>query len=343
MGLTVKHNRASHTHENEQFRRVAASLKMLFKQKDWSGLLIGNPFNEKYSRFKADAILLYDHGVLIIDFKVYSGTLKLPGNKNEFEMTQWYTESDADKKRTLIKAGNKFINPFQQLNSYREVFKEILKTEITLNGRIHETKTCAINIFSGPLAIQNSVPKEKPFYKIIQESDFANFLYDFSSENKFSNETANALTNIFNAKDWLEHIELSDTKREKIIEKLNNQLRMIKSKAMKIALGKNLTTLTNTNTIFSNIIEVQDGWWLQPQNDKFKNLLHIVLNDSRTNKLYVFRLPANTIKNPEVHFKQRNDKFRTNCSDIYIPMSGTKFKEKSGFDFSEYLIEKIEY
>lgn len=212
MALTVKHNRAKHTHENEQFRRVASSLKILFKQKDWSGLLIGNPFNETYSRFRADAILLFDHGFFIIDFKVYSGTLRLPANKNEFEMTQWYTESNDDKKRTLVKAGNKFINPFKQLNSYREAFKEIVKTEITLSGLIYEAKTCAINIFSGPLVIQNSVPKEIPFYKITQESDLATFLYDYSSDNTYSKETANVLSKIFNAEDWLEHIDVDKAK-----------------------------------------------------------------------------------------------------------------------------------
>lgn len=212
MILTVKHNRANHTHENEQFRRVASSLKLLFKQKDWSGLLIGNPFNEKYSRFRADAILLFEHGFFIIDFKVYNGTLKLPANKYEFEMTQWYAESDDDKVRTLIKAGNKFINPFKQLNSYREAFKEIVKSEITLSGLIHETKTCAINIFSGPLTIKNNVPKEIPFYKVTQESDLATFLYDYSSENTYSKEAANVLSRIFNADDWLEHIELPKAK-----------------------------------------------------------------------------------------------------------------------------------
>jgi len=118
---------------------------------------------------------------------------------------------------------------------------------------------------------------------------------------------------------------------------------MNKTKAMQIAYTKNLTSLTNTNTIFSNIIAVHGGWWLQPHNDKFKNALHINLNDSRVNKLYIFKLPANAIANPEKHFKQRNDKFRANCSDVYIPTSGTLFKEKNGFDFTGYLVEEIEY
>lgn len=137
-------------------------------------------------------------------------------------------------------------------------------------------------------------------------------------------------------------LESIENNENEIVEKLIFS-QMNKAKAMKIAYTKNLTTLTNTNTIFSNIIAVQNGWWLQPSNDKFKQLLHIVLNDSRSNQLYVLRLPANIIKNPGEYFKQRNDKYRANCSDIYIPTSGTKFKEKNGFDFSEYLIEKIEY
>lgn len=212
MALSVKHNRANHTHENEQFRRVASSLKILFKQKGWTGLLIGNPFNEIYSRFRADAILLYDHGLIIVDFKVYGGTLKLPGNKNDFEMSQWYTESDDDKKRTVVKAGNRFINPFKQLFSYREAFKEIVRSEIQLSNLIQESKTCALNIFSGPLIIVNSVPKEIPFYKVTQESDLGTFLYDYSSDNTFSKETADVLSRIFNAEDWLEHIEFPKAK-----------------------------------------------------------------------------------------------------------------------------------
>lgn len=212
MGLTVKHNRANHTHENEQFRRVASSLKILFKQKGWTGLLIGNPFNEIYSRFRADAILLYDHGLIIVDFKVYGGTLKLPVNKNDFEMSQWYTESDDDKRRTVVKAGNRFINPFKQLLSYREAFKEIVRSEIQLTNLIQESKTCALNIFSGPLIIENSVPKEIPFYKVTQESDLGTFLYDYSSDNTFSKETADVLSRIFSAEEWLEHIEFPKAK-----------------------------------------------------------------------------------------------------------------------------------
>lgn len=208
MSLIVKHNRAEHTHENEQFRRVAISLKRLFEQQKWSGILIGNPFNDNYSRFRPDGILLYNHGLIIIDFKAYSGNIKLPPNKREFEDTAWYTESETDKKRTLIKAGNRFINPFKQLHSYREAFKEIVTNELSLKGAINKSRTCALNIFSGPTTIQNQVPGEIPYYKLVQESDLGTMLYDYSSENKFSKELAEALSLIFNAEEWQEHIKM---------------------------------------------------------------------------------------------------------------------------------------
>ena len=202
MGLQIKHNRAEHTHENEQFRRIAKSLILLFKNKNWNGLLIGNPYNEKYSRFRPDGILVYDYGLIIIDLKAYMGNIKLPPNKSEFESTAWYTESKTDKRRILIKAGSRFINPFKQLDSYRNSFKEIVSNELGLKGLIDEHRTCALNIFSGPLTIQNTVPKEIPYYKITQESDLGNMLYDYSSVNTFNDEIASNLIDVFNAEEW---------------------------------------------------------------------------------------------------------------------------------------------
>ncbi|MCX7954433.1 MAG: NERD domain-containing protein [Bacteroidales bacterium] len=238
MALIVKHNRANHTHENEQFRRVASLLKTLFEQRNWNGLLIGNPYNENYPRFRADAILLYNNGLIIIDFKDYSGTIKLPKNKNEFETTQWYTESAYDKERIVIKAGSRFINPFKQLFSYREAFKEIVRSEIQLKKFIKENRTCILNIFSGPLIIENSIPKEIPFYRITQESDLEKFLYDYSSDNTYTKEAADALSKIFYAEDWIEHIEIP---KEKLFAE------------QKIKID------TNVETAISNFLKIDDS------------------------------------------------------------------------------------
>lgn len=212
MGLQIKHNRAEHTHENEQFRRIAKSLKLLFNEKNWDGLLIGNPYNEKYYRFRPDGILIYNNGLIIIDLKAYTGNVKLPPSKSEFESTAWYVESETDKKRTMIKAGSSFINPFRQLNFYRGAFKEIVKNELGLKGLVDEHRTCALNIFSGPLTVQNSVPKEIPYYKITQESDLGNMLYDYSGVIKFNDELVSTLIRVFNAEEWQEHVQMPESK-----------------------------------------------------------------------------------------------------------------------------------
>jgi hypothetical protein len=206
MTLEIRHNRAEHTHENEQFRRVASNLRALFEQNSWNGLLIGNPFNENFGRFRADAILLYDHGLVVIDFKDYSGTITLPEGDNSFRTSKWYTENQTDKQRIEIKAGARFINPFRQLHSYRGEMFEVVRNNIYLNKVINPSRTLALNIFSGPIQIENSVPKSIPYYKIVQEADLLTMLYDYSSDNKFSDDSAHAFNTIFPADEWQERV-----------------------------------------------------------------------------------------------------------------------------------------
>ena len=114
MSIEILHNRA-YTHENEQFRRVVSTIESTFERLGYHGLLIGNPSNETFPRFRADAILFYDNGMVLIDFKDYQGKIKLPPNTEEFQTTKWYNESEKDRSRLEIKAGSKFINPFRQL------------------------------------------------------------------------------------------------------------------------------------------------------------------------------------------------------------------------------------
>jgi hypothetical protein len=204
MSLEILHNRAEHTHENEQFRRFALELRSVFKHKEWSGILIGNPFNDNHHRFRADAILYYTHGIILIDFKDYKGTIVLPPNDDEFHNTKWYTESGKDKSRVEIKAGSRFINPFRQLKAYREAFYEIIDKNIYLNVGINPSRVCIANIFSGPLEVKNDIPGSLRYYKIVPESKTANFLYDFASENKFTSDIANELKTIFPAEKWEE-------------------------------------------------------------------------------------------------------------------------------------------
>jgi len=222
MTLEILNNRAEHTHENEQFRRVISIIENTFEKLDYNGLLIGNPFNESFSRFRADAVLLYNNGLVIIDFKDYRGKIKLPPNVDEFKNTVWHNESKKNPRSLEIKAGSRFINPFRQLEAYRNAFNNEIAVRYQLKSFIDTTKVVIVNIFSGPVEIINEVPKNLPYYKLIQESGLGEFLYDFASPNRFSTEVAEKLKHIFPAEEWirsfdsikLEHVQEND----KIIE-----------------------------------------------------------------------------------------------------------------------------
>ena len=221
--LEILNNRTEHTHENEQFRRVAEIIEISFKKYGYNGILIGNPFNETYYRFRADAILYYNNGLILIDFKDYKGIINLPENSNEFSSNKWHNESLKDRSRLEIKAGASFINPFRQLVSYRNAFRELVENNKYLN-RINPARVCIVNIFSGPIEIHNKVPRNLPYYKLIQESELGNFIYDFASENFYEEDIAKVLKSLFPAERWIQNIEIFPEiiSKKEIIEIDNN-------------------------------------------------------------------------------------------------------------------------
>jgi len=223
--LEVLNNRTEHTHENEQFRRVVNIIEATFDKLGYSGILIGNPFNEIYSRFRADAILYYNNGLILIDFKDYKGIIKLPSNENEFHSAKWHNESLKDRSRLEIKAGASFINPFRQLVSYRNAFRELVEKNKYFEG-INPARVCIANIFSGPIEISNEVPRNLPYYKLIQESELGNFLNVYGSEITYREEIAKVLKSIFPAEKWINNIEISTSKTviEKQVKRIVNDV-----------------------------------------------------------------------------------------------------------------------
>lgn len=203
MALEVLHQQAA-THENEQFRRVVKIVDAVFKRHGYDGILVGNPFNENYRRFRADAILFFNHGVVIIDFKDYSGQLIVPRGDDEFKSYPWYAEKISDHQSVEVKAGAHFLNPFLQLASYRTAFKEIIEHNPILKQKINPARICIANIFSGPLELSNKVPGKYPYYKIAQESEIGALLYDLNNDNAFDEDIAKAIKNIFPADEYIQ-------------------------------------------------------------------------------------------------------------------------------------------
>ncbi len=202
MALEVLHHSAA-THENEQFRRVVKIVDAVFKKHNYNGILVGNPFNENYRRFRADAILFFNHGVIIIDFKDYSGQLIIPKGDDEFKSNPWYAEKALDHQSIEVKAGAHFLNPFLQLASYRSAFREIVEHNPILKQKINTSRVCIANIFSGPLSLSNKIPGKYPYYKIVQESEIGALLYDLNNENAFDEDVAKAIKSIFPADEYI--------------------------------------------------------------------------------------------------------------------------------------------
>ena len=203
MALEVLHQQAA-THENEQFRRVVKIMDAVFKKHKYDGILVGNPFNENYRRFRADAILFYNNGVLIIDFKDYSGQLILPRGDDEFKNYAWYAEKASDHQAIEIKAGAHFLNPFLQLASYRSAFREIVEHNLILKQKINPSRVCIANIFSGPIDLTNKVPGKYPYYKIAQESEIGALLYDLNNDNAYDADVDKAVKSIFPADEYIQ-------------------------------------------------------------------------------------------------------------------------------------------
>ncbi|WP_373811089.1 hypothetical protein [Porphyromonas macacae] len=203
MVLEVLHQQAE-THENEQFRRVVKIMDVVFNKHKFNGILVGNPFNENYRRFRADAILFYNHGVVIIDFKDYSGQLILPRGDDEFKSYPWYAEKASDHQAIEVKAGAHFLNPFLQLASYRNAFREIVEHNLILKQKINPSRVCIANIFSGPLELTNRVPGKYPYYKIAQESEIGALLYDLNNDNAYDEDIEKAVRSIFPADEYVQ-------------------------------------------------------------------------------------------------------------------------------------------
>lgn len=220
MALEIRHHKADNSHENIQFGRIATYWKQYFEYKEWDGLLIGNPepLNDEYSRFRADAILLYEGGLLIFDLKDYKGTLHLPKSPDEFSNEEWYCDVEDGK---IIVDGGSFKNPFRQLGTYRYEMKNIIESNTILKSTIKGNKVGTINLFSGPIELCGEIPgKYNRAYFIYDEDRLKDLVNNYNSVNKYSIEVAEALKKIFPTPEWEDNFEISisESKNERIFE-----------------------------------------------------------------------------------------------------------------------------
>jgi hypothetical protein len=113
---------------------------------------------------------------------------------------------------------------------------------------------------------------------------------------------------------------------------------MEKNTALQLVVKETKQNLNNRNTIFANVGAHKESWWLEPSNDKLQTGFYFILNDEKRSRLLLFKIPPDTLK--QSSFRQRDDK---GASQIIIPLSGFKYVDKKGFDFTQFLISQVEY
>ncbi|GAL74317.1 ATP-dependent exoDNAse [Nonlabens ulvanivorans] len=227
MGLEILFNKTDNFHENVQFDRVALHLVPFFEEQGWHGLLIGNPVSEDYPRFRADAILFYSNGLIIIDFKDYRGEIVMPPKDDDFRTEEWFNNTLTGD-RIKIEAGNNHTNPYKQLDRYRGVMKSIIRDDKLLRYVIDENKVCALNIFSGPITLNRETSRAVPYYQLKSELDLHSFLNQYASQNKYEEPIADRFKVLFPAEKWKGDLSIdpdtyyarSDIKHQQIDENI---------------------------------------------------------------------------------------------------------------------------
>lgn len=203
MAFTVYNRLTKNTNENMQFRRVAKVLDKLFKDDNLNhfknGVLIGNPFNDDYQYFKADAIFYYDNGLMLFDFKNYQGNIDIPLKYNKkknlfFESKVWTITNDTGSLH--VGGGTYYINPFFQLNVYRKEMKRMVSNNKILNQYIDQSNIFTLNIFSGPIKC-SKLPKSVAYYSLCDEANLAECLCDYSSSISYKEEVKDFLLDFF--------------------------------------------------------------------------------------------------------------------------------------------------
>lgn len=201
--LEIRKGTASKNYENTFFREFAENLKNLFDKYSLNGLLIANSECDTEKRLQIDALLVTQNAVCIIDFKNFSGNIKLPGNgRNEFEFGRW-----TNQKGDFIKGGSS-INPFVQLKNQKEkfirVFDKNIKNKLPKSDLFNPFHTVRAVCFQKEIELIGSIPsKEELNFFIIDKSNYLEKIRDIiditDKEVSLSNESFNLFKEVFRA------------------------------------------------------------------------------------------------------------------------------------------------
>lgn len=159
----------SHPQENDAFERLCnQAVQDMAESGDVH--IIGNL---DFGSWQIDTILLKQNSITLIDFKSYSGDIVI--TKNEV----WINNGSI-----VIKAGNRFVNPFLQVQHYKHKLIELLQelSLVTLEANLGHIS--GVVIFTEPVTINKTAFPELKKLKWFDATDFEGglkFLRDMAS------------------------------------------------------------------------------------------------------------------------------------------------------------------
>jgi hypothetical protein len=115
-----------------------------------------------------------------------------------------------------------------------------------------------------------------------------------------------------------------------------------KKKAIETANKNGFGEITGSNSIFANVNSAVNVWWLEPDNQKFSEDLYLLLSHTDTNELFILKIPANIINDPETIFRQRivSNKMKSSI-EIVVDTHNKFIDRRSGFDFSRFFEKTV--
>ncbi len=199
--LEIRKNTFSKNYENSFFREFSQHLFNSFKERNLTGVLIGSPLCEADERLQIDALLITTSVVCIIDFKNYSGKIKLPTEK-DFEFGLWTTQTGEQ-----IKGGSS-INPFVQLRNQKRRFCDVsnrhIKSHLSKGEIFNPLHTVRIVCFQSHIELTGSIPANEALnFFILDRTNFIEGILDIvdvtDKDVKLSALSFDAFKSIFRA------------------------------------------------------------------------------------------------------------------------------------------------
>lgn len=200
--LEIRKNTFLKNYENSFFRDFSRNLSRAFKEKNFSGILIGNPVCEVDERLQIDALLITPDVICIIDFKNIEGKINLPDEDN-FADGLWTWEDS-----NPIKGGGS-INPYHQLRyqkgKFINVFDKYIKSQIAQGDYFDPFHTVRVVCFQERIELNGKIPKkEEQNFFIFHKENYLEGILDIvdTTDEKVSlkeERSLDAFRNIFRA------------------------------------------------------------------------------------------------------------------------------------------------